>query len=150
VVFGAGPRKRDMGGSVEEIANKKFRVLVIDDEEFARFSVCRILESEEVYEFVEAENGKIGVEKMNSGDFDLIITDIVMPEKEGLETIMEIRQSHPSIPIIAISGGGGGRNKEYLEVAKSFGAKCVLRKPFSADELLAAAEFCLADDASPT
>jgi CheY-like chemotaxis protein len=139
-----------MGGSVEEIANKKFRVLVIDDEEFARFSVCRILESEEVYEFVEAENGKIGVEKMNSGDFDLIITDIVMPEKEGLETIMEIRQSHPSIPIIAISGGGGGRNKEYLEVAKSFGAKCVLRKPFSADELLAAAEFCLADDASPT
>jgi CheY-like chemotaxis protein len=148
-MFCAGLRKRDMGDFMEEIASKKIRVLVIDDEELARFSVCRILESEEVYEFVEAENGRIGVEKMKSGDFDLIITDIVMPEKEGLETIMEVRQSHPTIPIIAVSGGGGGRNREYLEVAKSFGANCVLRKPFSADELLSAVESCLADNASP-
>ena len=68
----------------------------------------------------------------------LIITDLVMPEQEGLETIRQVRKHHPKIPIIAISGGGRNSSTDYLLLARKLGAAGTLAKPFSRDELVAA------------
>ena len=67
---------------------------------------------------------------------DVVITDIIMPEQEGIDTIIQIRRERPGIKIIAISGGGRIRNIDFLEMAQSLGADEVLAKPFEADELL--------------
>ncbi|MCH8237326.1 MAG: response regulator [Proteobacteria bacterium] len=75
--------------------------------------------------------------------FDLVITDIIMPEKEGVETIVELKQLHPSLKIIAISGGGRTRNMDFLKLAKQFGADSILAKPFSEDELMEHVNACL-------
>ena len=69
---------------------------------------------------------------------DLIITDIVMPEKEGLETIRELKKSHPDLKIIAISGGGRIDSREYLESARLFGASKIFQKPFRQKEMVSA------------
>ena len=69
---------------------------------------------------------------------DLLITDIVMPEKEGLEVLMELRKRQPPVKIIAISGGGRNSATDYLPIAKLMGASKVLAKPFSNDVLVAA------------
>jgi len=67
---------------------------------------------------------------------DAVITDLIMPEQEGIDTIIQIRSERPAIKIIAISGGGRIRNIDFLEMAQSLGANEVLAKPFEADELL--------------
>ena len=73
-----------------------------------------------------------------NNDFDIIITDLVMPEKEGIETIMELSRTAPNIKIIAMSGGGRVNATDYLTIARRVGASDTLAKPFSGDELLAA------------
>jgi len=65
-----------------------------------------------------------------------VITDIIMPEQEGIDTIIQIRRERPGIKIVAISGGGRIRNIDFLEMAQSLGADEVIAKPFEADELL--------------
>jgi len=65
-----------------------------------------------------------------------VITDLIMPDKEGLETIMELRAAQPDMKIIAMSGGGRNRPGDYLKVARQMGAAQVLAKPFSSQELL--------------
>ena len=72
-----------------------------------------------------------------------LVTDIIMPEKEGIETIIELRQRDPNIKIIAISGGGRTSNQIFLDVAKKFGAIDVLAKPFAPKQLLASVEKAL-------
>ena len=118
------------------------RVLVIDDEQLARFTVREILETAG-HDVVEAKNGGQGLAYQNADSFDIVVTDIIMPEKEGVETIIEMKRDFPDLPIIAISGGGRTRNLDFLEIAKQYGADSVLAKPFSEEELLSAVDACL-------
>jgi len=87
---------------------------------------------------IEASNGIEGLALYPAGGVDLVITDIIMPGKEGIEVIMELRLRHPHLKIMAISGGGRVDSKDYLRIAKFLGASKVLGKPFSNEELLAA------------
>ena len=112
-------------------------ILVADDEELARFTIREILEAEG-HSVIEAKNGNEAIALFNKQPTDLIITDIIMPDKEGIETIIELKREHPEVKIIAISGGGRTRNLDFLDLAKRYGADVILAKPFSEDELLGA------------
>lgn len=116
------------------------RILVIDDEELVRLLVQEALESEG-YEVSSAANGVEGLKQHARLPFDLIITDIVMPDKDGLETIMEIRQCSPDTPIIAMSGGGNWLAPgKCLDLSKKLGAYKALRKPVTPETLLQVVE----------
>lgn len=111
------------------------KILVIDDEPYILLMIKKMLE--QVGHRVDlASNGKEGLELLLTHSFDLLITDIVMPEKEGLETIREVRKKYPGLKIIAISGGGRLDSSEYLEPARYFGAEKIIKKPFQKGELL--------------
>lgn len=111
------------------------RILVIDDDELVLESVQIVLE-DDGHEVGVAENGKVGLELLGQQGFDLVITDIFMPEKEGIETLIDIKQIDQSIRVLVISGGG--RDAEqimYLEQAEMLGADATLAKPFLTSEL---------------
>jgi CheY-like chemotaxis protein len=110
------------------------KVLVIDDEPGIRAILCNALESagHEVVAFAE---GGGAIEHVIEEPADLLITDIFMPDVEGLETIREIRRLRPDMPIIAISGIDF-EGADYLEFARKFGAVATLRKPFWPADLL--------------
>lgn len=112
------------------------RILIIDDEESALDLLRRILE-QEGYEVVEAKNGQEGLEVFRKQRFDLVVTDMVMPVKDGLKTILELRQEDPAVPVIAISGGGAIAKERYLNVAGYIEGVCTIPKPFTRQELLA-------------
>lgn len=110
------------------------RILIIDDMAPIRESINIIL-SDQGHEIDEAEDGKKGLKKLHNGDYDLVITDILMPEKDGTEILMKIRSEGLSTPVIAMSGGGNLISEDYaLEMAKNY-ANAVLKKPFSRDKL---------------
>ncbi len=111
------------------------RILVVDDEELVRETLCNMLE-DAGYETIEAGNGVEALHVFDEHEVDLVVTDIFMPEKEGLETIAELRQKRPEVKIVAISGGGGDGNMDYLEYATRFGASSVLTKPFLREDVL--------------
>lgn len=111
------------------------RILVIDDEELVRFSIADIL-AEAGHEVFEAENGREGIDVLREQPVDIVITDLLMPEQEGLETITTLRSQWPDLPVIAISGGGRTGNLDFLDSAKKLGASATLAKPFSRDEIL--------------
>ena len=111
------------------------RILIIDDDDQLRHMLCQALE-QAGYEAVEARDGQEGLEHFRATPTDLIITDILMPGREGLETIMELRRAVPGIKIIAISGGGQTGNMTFLEVARYLGAQRAFQKPFELRELL--------------
>jgi CheY-like chemotaxis protein len=85
-----------------------------------------------------ATNGKEAVERAQRESFDVLITDLVMPEKEGIEIIIELHKKFPAMKIIAMSGGGRINSKDYLDLAAKLGASKTLSKPFSGKDLLAA------------
>ncbi len=95
------------------------------------------------HEVSEAANGAHGLEIYEQDSPDLIITDIIMPEHEGVETIIALHRSAPNLPIIAISGGGRFSAEDYLSMAKKLGAQQALSKPFRRSELLTAVRDCL-------
>ncbi len=109
------------------------RVLIVDDDEQIRSFLATLLEVEG-YTVAQAANGKQALEQCRGGDLDLVVTDLVMPEQEGLETIHTIRRHWPRLPVIAISGAFGGA---YLDLAKKLGAGAIIRKPFQPDIVLA-------------
>ena len=113
------------------------RILVIDDDVHILRALRWMLEGEG-YEVVEAVDGNEGIKLLRREPIDLVITDIIMPEKEGLETIMELRRDFPSVKIVAMSGGGHVSPKEYLYLAKKLGAQHTLCKPFTRQETLGA------------
>lgn len=97
------------------------------------------------FEVVTAADGRFGLELLDTTPVDAIITDILMPEQEGLETIREARQRFPHIRILAISGGGAaGGETQLLRFAESFGADETLAKPFTGSQLVAAIRAMLA------
>ena len=110
------------------------RILLIDDDNQFRGMLRQVLRREG-YEVVEARDGREGIVRYRSAPTDLIITDILMPEQEGLETIRELRHEFPDVKIIAVSGGGSRGTQDFLKVAKLFGAQRTLWKPFDLDEL---------------
>ncbi len=110
------------------------KVLVIDDEADFREVVRFILEFDG-HEVHEAEDGLSGITAFKECDPDLVITDIFMPGKEGLETIQEFLSMNPDIKIIAMSGGANDNGNWHLGMAKAFGAKASIDKPFKASEL---------------
>jgi DNA-binding response OmpR family regulator len=119
------------------------RILLIEDDDAVRTSVARILVLMG-HTVVEARDGKEGLKLFSESGADLVITDLVMPEKEGLEVVMELKRSHPNTRIIAISGGGRRAPGDILKMAKHLGAAKVLAKPMSIEELRSAVTEVLA------
>jgi YesN/AraC family two-component response regulator len=119
------------------------RILVIDDEEMFRQMLRQMLEMDG-YEVAEAAEGGQAIALFRKKPADLVITDIFMPDKEGIATIQEMKQEFPGLKIIAVSGGG---NKcigfEYLQFAEKVGADCTLSKPFERQEILDAIQSLL-------
>jgi CheY-like chemotaxis protein len=107
------------------------RILIIDDDPQILDMLGQILEREG-YDIVKALNGKEG------NPVDLIITDIIMPEKDGIETIFELRKDFPDLKMIAISGGGRIEPEEYLFMAQKLGVQRTFAKPVARAELLKA------------
>ena len=111
-------------------------ILIVDDDSQIRLALKRLLQNEG-YEIFEAGNGIEAIKEFKKSRADIIITDIVMPDKEGMETIMELKQMEPEIRIIAISGGGySGRASTYLATAEKLGAECTIKKPLNKETLL--------------
>jgi len=113
------------------------RVLVIDDEPQIRSLVRRFL-SQAGYEVDQAGDGLEGVKQMRANPADLIITDILMPRQEGLETIRQIREQFPECKIIAMSGGSQLTAMDFLPIAEKFGASRIFHKPIDFAELVEA------------
>jgi len=110
------------------------RILLVDDDAPFR-KMLRITLGQFGHEVTEAQDGREAMRRLSDVSPDLIITDLVMPEKEGLELITELRAKHPQLKIIAMSGGGRVNAVDYLKIAKRLGVDGVLAKPFSSDEL---------------
>lgn len=115
------------------------RILLIEDDDQVRNMLRAVLE-QEGYNVGEARNGREGVAHCRATPAALVITNILMPEQEGLETIRILRQEFPAVKIIAISGGGQRGNLDFLAVARQLGALRTLRKPFAMQELRTAVE----------
>jgi len=120
-------------------------ILIADDDEKLRRCVAQIIETAG-YSVVEAATGKEALRHLDSpSEFSLFITDLVMPDMEGLELITLLKKSHPQLPIVAMSGSFDG---QFLYVAKVFGVQATLQKPFKASILLKTVESVLAREAS--
>lgn len=119
-------------------------ILLIEDDELSRFTVRKVLLAAG-HEVVEATSGLEGLNLVKAQSFDLIVTDIVMPEPHGLAVIIDIKKKFPDQKILAITGGGvNGYGKSiYGNAADEFGADAVLFKPFTGDELLSDVSDCL-------
>ena len=110
------------------------RILLIDDDEQVR-SMIRAMLERIGHEVVEAPDGVVGVEKFRESPTDLVITDIVMPQKGGIATIYELLRDYPDLRIIALSGGGASRGTDYLEIARQIGASRTISMPVDMEEL---------------
>src|SRR5204863_9144444 len=111
------------------------KILVIDDDHLVRYALSKILSSNG-YEVVTASDGRRGMVVLRAERPDAVITDIIMPEQEGIDTIIQIRRERPGVKIIAISGGGRIRNIDFLDMAQSLGANEVLAKQVEVDGVL--------------
>ena len=118
------------------------RILVIDDEALVRYTIREMLESAG-HSVVEAENGRAGLGIYEFQNIDLTITDILMPEKDGVQTIQEFKSLRSGGKIIAIAGGSVMRREGRLGLASKMGADNILAKPFSAEELIETVNDCL-------
>jgi CheY-like chemotaxis protein len=121
------------------------RILIIDDDDQVRTMLRRTLEADG-HEVEEAPNGSVGISKYKGNPADLIITDIYMPEKEGLETIIELKRDYPEVRILAISGGSRDMDLDFLPVATKLGAEKTLNKPIERRALLSAVNELVGDE----
>lgn len=119
------------------------KILIIDDEPLIRHMVARVLERAG-YPTVSAANGAQGLTSFRGERPMLVITDLIMPEREGIETIRHIRREQPELPIIAMSGSTRAGGADFLGMAQELGATGVLRKPFDPLDLLNCVRRCLA------
>lgn len=114
-------------------------ILIIDDDTQLSSMLKQLLERHG-YDVLTASDGNQGIKMFHEKGADLIITDLIMPGKEGIETIAEISQDFPDVKIIAISGGGRLKPDNYLNLAETFGAMRSFTKPVDRKELLSAIE----------
>ena len=128
---------------------KPCSILVIDDESSLREILCRVL-ADAGHRVTGAANGKEASKVLLTAAFDVVLTDVIMPEKDGMQVISEIRKRYPEVKIIAMSGGGHVPQDQYLRIAKGLGAHAVLEKPFPNQQLLSTIETMLAAPDSPS
>lgn len=112
-------------------------ILIIDDEPQIR-SMLKLMLERDGYEVAEAPDGREGIKIHRQNPADLIITDLIMPNKDGIGMIIELKKEFPDVKIIAMSGGGLNKPEGYLKGAKKLGAACTLTKPIDRDQLLRA------------
>jgi len=110
------------------------RILLVDDDDLSRTTVHQMLERAG-YDVRSVASGREALESYLTDPTDLVVTDLIMPDTDGLELIQELRKRRPGARILAISGGGRVNANEYLTVAQKFGAAGILTKPFSNQEL---------------
>lgn len=121
------------------------KILLIDDEEQMRFLLTRML-TRDGHEVFLAQDGEEGVQSYYQVNPDLVITDIIMPKKDGIEVIIELIQAHPKLPIIAISGGRRAVTAGFnLDSAHMLGVRASLLKPFTHQQLLNVIEDIMQD-----
>jgi len=111
-------------------------ILIVDDDDALRTLLRRVL-VRAGYSILEAANGREALEHLRAQPVDLMITDLFMPQQDGLETILALRRMNVHLPIIAMSGGGSAAQFDMLRTASLFGAARVLMKPFRVEEVLA-------------
>ena len=114
-------------------------ILIVDDDSATRRMLRRTLERAG-HTVSESEDGNSALRALQSAAADVVITDVIMPGMEGIETIQTLRKRYPTVKIIAMSGGGHIGPDDYLSVAEAFGAARIFKKPFDTDDLLAAIE----------
>ena len=120
------------------------RILIIDDEPQIRSMLTLMLERDG-FEVVEAPDGVEGIKVYRQNPADLIITDLIMPNKDGIGMIIDLKKEFPDVKIIAMSGGGLNKPDGYLKGAKKLGASCTLTKPIDREEMLRAVRDILKD-----
>src|SRR5687768_7937766 len=121
-------------------------ILLIDDDELLRGALVQALVNAG-HKVIEASDGLQGCELARSMSVDLVLTDLVMPVQEGVETILTLRRERPRLPVIAMSGGVTN-SRLYLEIAGKIGAKRMLPKPFTPKALVALIEQVLNEEAA--
>jgi CheY-like chemotaxis protein len=114
-------------------------VLIVEDEKDLR-EMIKVSLVRKKYTVIEAENGREAIMHFKPLITDLIVTDLIMPDEDGLKVIIKLKELKPSIKIIAISGGGKVGPGSYLNLAKALGADAIFSKPFSIYDLLAKIE----------
>jgi DNA-binding response OmpR family regulator len=110
-------------------------IMIVEDDNDLR-EMLKISLLQRKYTVIEAGNGKEAIAKFKPALIDLVVTDIIMPDEDGLKVIMKLREIKPSIRIIAISGGGKAGPGNYLNLARALGANEIFSKPFSVQTLL--------------
>jgi CheY-like chemotaxis protein len=112
-------------------------VLVIDDDAAARRLFTQVL-TREGHQVRASADGQLGLQQFKAARPDVVVTDLIMPNREGIETIRAMRAFDPSVPIIAMSGNAGAKFMNFLKVAKLSGAALTLEKPFTPEKLVEA------------
>ena len=121
------------------------RILIIDDETQIR-SMLRLMLERVGYEVIEAADGMDGIRQYRDNPADLIITDLIMPNKDGIGMIIELKKEFPQVKIIAMSGGGVNRPEGYLDGDQKLGATRTLTKPIDREKMLQAVKETLKSD----
>ena len=124
-----------MSPAAEKSSERSTRVLVVDDDAGIRNFVRMLLELEG-YEVATVANGNEALEEQRRDPAAIILTDIFMPDAEGMETIVQLREEFPEAKIIVMSGGGSYRGADYLALARELGAVKSLKKPFAPQDLI--------------
>jgi CheY-like chemotaxis protein len=125
-------------------SSRPLSILVVDDDEAVRKTLARIVAADG-HRVIEASNGARALEAMQGAEIDLVITDVVMPEMEGLELLRRMRKQSDPPKVIVISGGGHTAGANYLELAELFGAHATMLKPISAAALRATIHHAMLD-----
>ena len=150
VLSDARPRRRPARslrpGLELNICPKNTVLLIDDDPEFRRPLELAIRHAG--FELRVADNGREALRLLQENPVDVLVTDIIMPEMEGIELILKLRRLHPELPVIAMSAGGRGDAEGYLDLAHDCGARFLLNKPFRIEALLDSIQKCLPTKAS--
>jgi DNA-binding response OmpR family regulator len=116
--------------------SQQAKVVLIADDDKLVLATYKYPFEQHGYRVLLAENGNGAIKHLEAGPVDVVLLDILMPDKEGLETLIEIRQRFANVPVLVMSGGGSRGKHDFLTVAQKFGATGVVKKPVTARELI--------------
>ena len=115
------------------------RILIVDDDKSSRKTCIRLLK-QSGHEMLEAENGRIAMELLRLSPVDLVVTDMIMPVMDGVETILAVRRLYPDVKIIAMGASGLGPSESCLRIARALGSHKTVVKPLVSEEFLRAVD----------